>query len=85
MGALKLLKDAVNEDPADAITYNQLGTVLDSLGQREAAYRMLMRALECEPHLPEIHRNLKQVASRLGRMEEADQALAEAGVKKPVG
>ena len=84
LGALKLLKEAVTEEPADALTYNQLGTVLDSLGQTEAAYRMMVRAFECEPNLPEVHRNLKQVAGRLGRTEEVDRALAEAGVKKPV-
>jgi len=80
LGALKLLKEALNEDPADALTYNELGTVLDSLDQTEPAYRMVMRALECEPHLPSVHRNLKRIARRLGRLEEADRALAEAGV-----
>jgi len=84
LGALKLLKEAVTEEPADALTYMQLGTVLDSLGQTEAAYRMVMQALEREPHLPEVHRNLKHVAGRLGRTEEADRALAEAGVQDRV-
>ena len=81
LGALKLLKDTVKEDPADAVTYSELGTVLDSLGQTEAAYRMILRALECEPHLEDVHRNLRKVANRLGKMEEADRALAEAGVQ----
>jgi tetratricopeptide (TPR) repeat protein len=84
LGALKLLKDAVREDPADALTYNELGTVLDSLGQTEAAYRMVKRALESEPQLPEVHRNLREVAGRLGKLEEADRALAKAGVQDRV-
>jgi pentatricopeptide repeat protein len=84
VGALKLLKEAVTEDPVDALTYNQLGIVLDSLGQTESAYRMVMRALECEPKLPAVQQNLKRVASRLGRTEEADRALAETGENEPV-
>jgi len=83
LGALKLLKEAVTEEPADALTYNQLGTVLDALDQTESAYRMVMRAVECEPELPGVQQNLKQVASRLGRTEEADRALAETGENEP--
>jgi tetratricopeptide (TPR) repeat protein len=76
-GALRLLKDAVNEEPADAMTYAELGPVLTSLGQQEAAYRMLLRALESEPSLPVARQRFREVAEMLGRLEEAERTLAK--------
>ena len=77
LGALRLLKNAVNEEPADALTYTDLGSVLTSLGQTEAAYRMLLRALECEPQLPAARPKLMEVAGLLGRVGEAERVLAK--------
>jgi len=75
-GALRLLKDAVNEEPADAMAYAELGPVLISLGQGEAAYRMLLRALESEPRLAVARRKLMEVAGSLSKTEEAERVLA---------
>ena len=75
-GALRLLKDAVNEEPADAMTYAELGPVLMLLGQGEAAYRMLLRALESEPRLAVARRKFMEVAELLNKTEEAEMVLA---------
>ena len=77
LSALKVLKDALKEDPADAITYVAIGSVLMSLGQTDAAYRMLLKGLECEPRLTVVRERLKEVAAVLGKFEEAEQALAK--------
>jgi len=78
LGALKLLKAAAEHDSADAMTYLALGSVLDSLGRTEAAYRMVLRAAECEPHLPVVRQTLERFAGRLGRMDEVARVLASA-------
>lgn len=75
-GALRLLKDAVNEEPADAMAYAELGPVLMSLGQGEAAYRMLLRALESEPHLTGAREKLREVAVFLNKTAEAERVLS---------
>jgi pentatricopeptide repeat protein len=74
-GALRSFKDAVNEEPADAMAYAELAPVLMSLGQGEAAYRMLLRALESEPHLAVARRKLREVAEFLDKTAEAEQVL----------
>ncbi len=76
LGALKLLKAAAEQDSADAMTYLALGSVLDSLGRTEAAYRMLLRAAECERFLPVVRQTLEGLARRVGRMDEAARVLA---------
>jgi hypothetical protein len=48
-----------------------------SLGQTDAAYRMLLKGLECEPRLTVVRERLKEVAAGLGKLEEVEQALAK--------
>jgi pentatricopeptide repeat protein len=75
-GALRLLKDAVDTEPTDAMAYAELGPVLMALGQGDAAYRMILRALESEPHLRGAREKLQEVAESLNRTAEAEEVLA---------
>jgi len=79
LSALKLLTDAAERDSGDAMTYLALGSVLDSLGRPDAAYRMALRAAECEPFLPVVRETLEGLAGRLGRMDEAARVLGVEG------
>jgi tetratricopeptide (TPR) repeat protein len=53
------------------------------MGQGDAAVSMLRQALDADPDLLEAHRHLAYAYASLGRMREADAAIAETSRRFP--
>ena len=64
-----------------ALTYQAL--VRLAMGQGDVAIGMLQQAMAAEPDLLEAHQNLAFVYASLGRMEEAEAAIAETARRSP--
>lgn len=71
--AVKVIEDAVADDPENPSLYNyfgQLGLLTGRLGKAEWA---LQEALRLDPHFTDAHNNLGAVYDRLGRKQDAER------------
>lgn len=59
MGALQHFTDAIENDPEDPITHNNIGVVCAALGDTERAKESLQRALKLAPGLQDAQENLQ--------------------------
>jgi tetratricopeptide (TPR) repeat protein len=75
--AAKLIKKALELDPDSAAIIDSYGWVLYRLGEYDKALAELMRAYEMLKD-PEVASHIVEVLSKLGRHDEARQALADA-------
>ncbi|MFH2201577.1 MAG: tetratricopeptide repeat protein [Elusimicrobiota bacterium] len=73
--AIKLYRKALELDPADADTRNDLGLALHYTGRSEEAVKELVEATETEPSFKNAWLSLGFVLTSLGRNEEARPAL----------
>jgi tetratricopeptide (TPR) repeat protein len=78
-GAEKLLRRAVDADPAAAPAWEQLGLALARLGRLDDARTALTTARDLDPATASAHLNLAVVLGQMGRIDaalgEADEAL----------
>lgn len=73
--AFQLAAEAAERNPAVARNFYLTGKALVRLEKPELAVRWLKQATELDPNLEQAHYNLFQVYRKLGRNEEARQAL----------
>lgn len=71
----QLAAEAAERNPAAARNFYLTGKALVRLEKHELAVRWLKQAVELDPNLEQAHYNLFQVYRKLGRNEEARQAL----------
>ncbi len=76
--AQSLLDEAVGVHPHSAILHNNLAVVLERRNNSVAAAAALDRALTEDPSVPQIQKNLGDVAYRAGRFDEAVAAYQRA-------
>lgn len=69
--ALKLFQFAVRDNPNDAATQYNLGTLYLMKGMPDAAREPLQRALQIRPNYPEANINLGIIAAQAGQPQEA--------------
>lgn len=69
--AQNLLEEAVGAHPHSAVLYNNLAVVLERRNNPQAAADALDRALSEDATVPQIHKNLGDVAYRTGRFDDA--------------
>ena len=69
--AIRLIRAAVESDPANPIFQGNLGNVLKDAGRTAEAIAAYRRALELDPGYAEIHNNLGYVLQIGGTIEEA--------------
>ena len=69
--ALKLFQLAARDNPSDAATQYNLGTLYLMKGMTAAAHEPLRRALQIRPNYPEAEINLGIIAAQEGRPQEA--------------
>ena len=69
---------AVEIDPLDAGTHNNLGITLRELGRLEESEASGRQALALKPDFAEAHNNLGVTLQRLGRLEEAEASYRRA-------
>jgi Flp pilus assembly protein TadD len=72
----ELLREAIGYDESLPQAHFQMGVLLEHEGKLDEAVRELVRAGELDPQYAEPHYALGRVYRRLGRQEEARQALA---------
>ena len=72
--AVRALRHAVELNPGDAGAWNDLGVVLEALGNRRDAVHCYRSALRCAPQMHEAWRNLLALAA---------QAAAQASLPPP--
>jgi tetratricopeptide (TPR) repeat protein len=65
------------------VLYNNLAVVRERQNAGEAAAAALDRALSEDPSVPQVHKNLGDVAYRAGRFDEALEAYQRAIKSKP--
>jgi tetratricopeptide (TPR) repeat protein len=70
-------------DPDDAEKLTALGTLYGQHGDYEAALKYLSRAAELSPEAPQMQYNLAFTYYRMGRYEDAREALAQAVERWP--
>lgn len=75
--ALRLLKQAIETAPQVERNYNDLGTILWEMGERERAYAQFARALQLNPAYAEARENLREAAWVLHRETEAEALLRD--------
>ncbi len=80
--AAKLIKKALKLDPDSAAIIDSYGWVLYRQGEYDEALKQLQRAYEMLKD-PEVASHIVEVFSKLGRHEDARQALADAEVLFP--
>jgi tetratricopeptide (TPR) repeat protein len=83
--ALDLARQAVAAQPNEYGNHVWLGQVLWATGQRNEAEQPLRRAVELAEHEAGAWASLVLYLSRVGRVEEAEQALAQLPQKLPSG
>ncbi|HEY9635196.1 MAG TPA: tetratricopeptide repeat protein [Coleofasciculaceae cyanobacterium] len=78
-GAIALLTQLINRNPADAVSYNNRGLIYFQSGQREKALADYNRALQLNPELDSAYNNRANYYAYSGRLAEAladyEQAL----------
>jgi tetratricopeptide (TPR) repeat protein len=80
--AAKLIKKALKLDPESAAIIDSYGWVLYRQGEYDEALKQLQRAYEMLKD-PEVASHIVEVLSKLGRDDEARQALADAELLFP--
>ena len=73
--ALGLYRELVAEEPSSVRALNNLGILLDEMGEHEEANLHLTRASEVDPKNLEVLGNLGTALGALGRYSEADDIL----------
>ncbi len=81
--AQTILDEAVGAHPHSAVLYNNLAVVRERQNAGEAAAAALDRALSEDPSVPQVHKNLGDVAYRAGRFDEALESYQRAVKAKP--
>ncbi len=81
--AQTILDEAVGAHPHSAVLYNNLAVVRERQNAGEAAAAALDRALSEDPSVPQVHKNLGDVAYRAGRFDEALESYQRAIKAKP--
>jgi tetratricopeptide (TPR) repeat protein len=76
--ALQVMRRAVAQKPADALTQNGLGTALDACGDRDAAIVAFRRACELAPQSAQLWSNFGKTLSDHGLFDEAVPVLERA-------
>ncbi|HJT96769.1 MAG TPA: sulfotransferase, partial [Rhodanobacteraceae bacterium] len=82
-GSAALLKRALDERPADALTWNNYGSALAELGDLPAATIAFRRCAELAPERAAPWFNLGRALDMQGRVEEAHEALTHALARDP--
>lgn len=75
VGALAAFAEAAKLWSEEAIHLNNLATVLDALGYTEEAWRRIREAFHLDSSLPAVRENLRVIAQKMGRANEADELL----------
>ncbi len=81
--ALSFYQQAVQEDPNDFLSWNQIGVCLGQLSDHAGALEAHLRANQVKPDMPEVHLNLGLTYLHLNSLEEAEQFLKSALRLKP--
>lgn len=76
--AIALYEAILSENPANLKAHNNLGALLDELGEHERAVEHFEAALELEVESVEVLTNLGSALTELGRYDEADELLQRA-------
>lgn len=76
--AVTIAEEGVARYPRSASLCNNLAVLLERAGEHERAERLLLAALEEDPSLPQLSKNLGDLCYRSGRAEEAHQAYHRA-------
>jgi Flp pilus assembly protein TadD len=76
--AEELYRELVEEDPTSVRALNNLGVLLDEMGDPEGAVTQLRAARRIDPRNQEILGNLGAALGALGRYSEAEEALGVA-------
>ena len=76
--ARETARAGVEAHPGNAILKNALAVLLEAGGHVEEAERLLRAALEDEPALPQLWKNLADICYRSGRYDEASDAYERA-------
>ncbi|MEP6571127.1 MAG: DUF4388 domain-containing protein [Gemmatimonadota bacterium] len=82
-GALAAGRDGVAAYPGNAVLRNNLAVLLELSGDLEGAEALLTGALQEEPTMPQISKNLADLHYRAGRYEEAAEAYERAAKLSP--
>jgi protein O-GlcNAc transferase len=81
--AVDLLQQALQVDPSDAETHNNLALARHGLGDATAAEGGFRQALRINPHYAEAHNNLGDLLREQGRLDEAVVELRAALHDRP--
>ncbi len=76
--ALPIAEEGLARFPHNAALRNNVGVLSERRGELERAEQLLLAALEDEPSLPQLSKNLGDLYYRSGRTEEAGQAYQRA-------
>jgi tetratricopeptide (TPR) repeat protein len=82
-GALRAARAGVETYPANAVLQNNLAVLLELTGDTQGAESALRTALDEDPSLPQISKNLADILYRGGRYEEASEAYERAAKLAP--
>jgi tetratricopeptide (TPR) repeat protein len=82
-GALRAGRDGVAAYPGNAVLRNNLAVLLELSGDLDGAETLLNGALQEEPTMPQISKNLADLCYRAGRYEEAAEAYERAAKLSP--
>jgi tetratricopeptide (TPR) repeat protein len=81
--ALKAARDGAAAYPENPVLQNNLAVLLELSGDLEGAEKMLRAALEEDPALPQISKNLADILYRNGRYDDASDAYERAAKLNP--
>ena len=81
--AIPLLKQALAEDPSDAVVHNSLGSALAATGDLAQAVVQYRRATALSPEYPDAHSNLAAALAQSGQLDEAIGEFKKALALKP--
>jgi Tfp pilus assembly protein PilF len=81
--AIPLLKQALAEDPSDAVVHNSFGSALAATGHLAQAVAQYRRATTLSPEYPDAHNNLAAALTQSGRPDEAIGEFEKALALKP--
>lgn len=83
-GALTAFAEAIREWKNEALYFNNLGAVLQAMGQHEGAWERFVEALHLDPALPSARDNLAAAAPLIGKEAEAKDILGLFGRRAPI-
>jgi tetratricopeptide (TPR) repeat protein len=81
--AIALLKQALEENPGDAVVHNSYGSELAATGHLAEAVAQYRKATELSPDYPDAHNNLASALVQSGRPDAAVAEFKKALVLKP--